>query len=45
MAEEFWLHVHDDGRYDHDPAPIRTLRVVVTDGFEETWTPPCFAPG
>ena len=41
MPEEFWLHVHDDGseeRYDHDPAPIRALRVVVIDGFEETWT-------
>jgi hypothetical protein len=41
MPEEFWLRVHDNGReerYDHDPAPIRALRVVVTDGFEETWT-------
>jgi hypothetical protein len=41
MPEEFWLHVHDDGReerYDHDPAPIRALRVVIIDGFEETWT-------
>jgi MYXO-CTERM domain-containing protein len=41
MAEEFWLHVREDGheeRYDHDPAPIRAVRVVVTDGFEETWT-------
>jgi hypothetical protein len=41
MAEEFWLRVHDDGReerYDDDPAPIPALRVVVTDGFEETWT-------
>jgi hypothetical protein len=42
MTEEFWLHVHSDGReerYDHDPAPIQALRVVVTDGFEEeTWT-------
>jgi hypothetical protein len=37
MPEEFWLRVHEDGceeRYDHDPAPIRALRVVVTDGFE-----------
>jgi hypothetical protein len=41
VPEEFWLHVHDDGReerYDHDPAPIRALRVVIIDGFEETWT-------
>src|SRR5258708_2730731 len=41
MTEEFWLHVHDDGReerYDHDPAPLRALRVVVADGAEETWT-------
>ncbi|MGA9564983.1 MAG: hypothetical protein WBS19_05615 [Candidatus Korobacteraceae bacterium] len=44
MPEEFWLRVHDDGRekrYDHDPAPIRAVRavrVVVIDGFEETWT-------
>jgi hypothetical protein len=41
MPEEFWLRVHDDGlegRYDHDPAPIRALRVIIIDGFEETWT-------
>jgi hypothetical protein len=41
MPEEFSLHVHDDGReepYDHDPAPIRALRVVIIDGFEETRT-------
>ena len=41
MTEEFWLQVHDDDReerYDRDPAPIRALHVVVTDGFEQTWT-------
>jgi hypothetical protein len=41
MTKELWLRVHDDGReecYDHDPAPIQALRVVVTDGVEETWT-------
>jgi hypothetical protein len=41
MTAEFWLHLHDDGReerYDHDPAPIQALHVVVTDGVEETWT-------
>lgn len=41
MTKELWLRVHDDGReecYDHDPAPIQALHVVVTDGVEETWT-------
>jgi hypothetical protein len=41
VTKELWLRIHDDGReecYDHDPAPIRALHVVVTDGVEETWT-------
>jgi hypothetical protein len=41
VTKELWLRVHDDGReecYDHDPAPIRALHIVVTDGVEETWT-------
>jgi hypothetical protein len=41
MTKEIWLRVHDDGReesYDHDPAPIRALHVVIVDGVEETWT-------
>jgi hypothetical protein len=41
LTKELWLRVHDDGReecYDHDPAPIQALHVVVTDGVEETWT-------
>jgi hypothetical protein len=41
MFDQFWLRVHDDGweeHYDSDPAPIRALRVVVINRFEETWT-------
>jgi hypothetical protein len=41
MLEEFWFRIHDDGSEritNRDPAPIRELRVVVTDGFEETCT-------
>jgi hypothetical protein len=41
VTRELWLRIHDDGReecYDHDPAPIQALHVVVTDGVEETWT-------
>jgi hypothetical protein len=41
LTKELWLRVHDDGReecYNHDPAPIPALHIVVTDGVEETWT-------
>jgi hypothetical protein len=41
LTKELWLRVHDDGReecYNHDPAPIPALHIVITDGVEETWT-------